>query len=160
MKDKHILVKLSYLFSTGFGSGLVPFAPGTSGSIFAFLIAFSYSFILETPLFIFKLSLAILISLFGFLATEICLQNLSEFEEEDPQSIVVDEIAGYFISILFIPWTPINLLLGLILFRIFDITKPGLIKKIEKAPGGAGIMLDDILAGIVAAFILFLINLF
>lgn len=73
---------------------------------------------------------------------------------KDPARVVVDEAAGMCITLLFVPVALKYLICGLILFRFFDIVKPLYIKKIEKLPGGWGIMLDDVLAGVYANIIL------
>jgi len=72
----------------------------------------------------------------------------------DPNRVVIDEVAGMCISLLFLPVTLKYILLGLVLFRFFDIVKPLFIKKMENLPGGWGIMFDDILAGIYANILL------
>jgi len=76
---------------------------------------------------------------------------------KDNQRIVIDEVAGMCISLLWIPVQLPYLLIAFLLFRFFDIAKPLLIKKVEKLPGGWGVMLDDILAGLYANFLLQLI---
>lgn len=73
---------------------------------------------------------------------------------KDHQRVVIDEVAGMCIALLFIPVTPVNVIVGLLLFRLFDIFKPLLIRKLEKWPGGWGVMFDDILAGIYANIVL------
>jgi len=73
---------------------------------------------------------------------------------KDPARVVIDEVAGMCISLLFIPVALKYVIAALILFRFFDIAKPLYIKKIEKLPGGWGIMLDDVLAGVYANLIL------
>ncbi|MCK9401991.1 MAG: phosphatidylglycerophosphatase A [Chitinophagaceae bacterium] len=65
----------------------------------------------------------------------------------DSSRVVIDEAAGMCISLLFIPVTLSNVLVGLILFRFFDIAKPLFIRKAESLPGGWGVMADDVLAG-------------
>jgi phosphatidylglycerophosphatase A len=67
---------------------------------------------------------------------------------------VIDEVAGMCISLLWIPATPLNIFIGLVLFRFFDILKPLFIRKLEALPGGWGVMFDDVLAGIYANIIL------
>jgi phosphatidylglycerophosphatase A len=67
---------------------------------------------------------------------------------KDHQRVVIDEVAGMCISLLFIPVNVTYVLCGLFLFRLFDITKPFLIRKLELLPGGWGVMADDVLAGI------------
>jgi len=68
---------------------------------------------------------------------------------KDPSSIVIDEIAGMTVTLLGIPLTPFSLILGFLVFRAFDILKPFPIRLLDqKVPGGAGIVLDDVMAGI------------
>jgi phosphatidylglycerophosphatase A len=67
---------------------------------------------------------------------------------KDSYRVVIDEVAGLWVSLLFIPITVPRLLVGLVLFRFFDIVKPLFIRKMEQIPGGAGVMLDDVLAGL------------
>ncbi|GGK72663.1 phosphatidylglycerophosphatase A [Rufibacter glacialis] len=69
---------------------------------------------------------------------------------KDDKKIVIDEVAGMCISLLFVPVTLPNVLGALVLFRFFDIVKPLFIKKMEKLPGGWGVMLDDVLSGVYA----------
>ncbi|MDO7742301.1 MAG: phosphatidylglycerophosphatase A [Pedobacter sp.] len=76
---------------------------------------------------------------------------------KDHNRVVIDEVAGMCITLLWIPVTPLNILLGLILFRFFDIVKPLFIRKLEDLPGGWGVMFDDILAGVYANILLQLI---
>jgi len=67
---------------------------------------------------------------------------------KDSSRIVIDEAAGMCISLLFVPVTWKYLLMGLLLFRFFDIVKPLFIRKMESLPGGWGVMMDDVLAGV------------
>lgn len=67
---------------------------------------------------------------------------------KDSSRVVIDEVAGMMISLLFIPVTIPYMIAGFILFRLLDITKPLLIRKTESLPGGWGVMMDDILAGV------------
>jgi len=73
---------------------------------------------------------------------------------KDPARVVIDEVAGMCISLLFIPVTIKYVIAALILFRFFDIAKPLFIRKLEKLPDGWGIMFDDVLAGIYANVVL------
>jgi phosphatidylglycerophosphatase A len=73
---------------------------------------------------------------------------------KDSYRVVIDEVAGQMITMLFAPITPVFLLIGLILFRFFDIVKPLFIRKMENLPGGTGVMMDDVLAGVYANIIL------
>jgi len=69
---------------------------------------------------------------------------------KDSSRVVIDEVAGQMITLLFIPLTNLNIFIGLILFRFFDILKPMGIRKMEKLPAGTGVMMDDVLAGVYA----------
>jgi phosphatidylglycerophosphatase A len=73
---------------------------------------------------------------------------------KDSYRVVIDEVAGQMVALLFIPLTNTNLLIGLFLFRFFDILKPLGIRKLEKLPAGTGVMMDDVLAGVYANVVL------
>ncbi len=73
---------------------------------------------------------------------------------KDNRRVVIDEVAGMFVTLLWVPISVENILMGLILFRIFDILKPFYINRLEQLPGGWGVMADDLLAGIYANIIL------
>jgi phosphatidylglycerophosphatase A len=73
---------------------------------------------------------------------------------KDSSRVVIDEAAGICISLLFVPVTPVHVLVALLLFRFFDIVKPLFIRRMEKRPGGWGVMLDDVLAGIYSNILL------
>lgn len=72
----------------------------------------------------------------------------------DSSKVVIDEVAGMAISLLFIPVTAVNVVTGFLLFRFFDIAKPLCIKKLERLPGGWGVMMDDMAAGLYSNIIL------
>lgn len=76
---------------------------------------------------------------------------------KDSYRVVIDEVAGQLVTLLFVPIIPLNLVVGLILFRFFDITKPLFIRKMEDLPGGTGVMMDDVLAGVYANIVLHLV---
>ncbi len=73
---------------------------------------------------------------------------------KDHGRVVIDEVAGMCITLLFVPVTIKFVLIGLVLFRFFDILKPLGIRQLEKLPGGWGVMADDVLAGIYANIVL------
>jgi len=141
--------KLKWFILTGFFSGLLPKAPGTWGSLVGVIIAYLIILFFPNPNETILL-LALLFSLMG-------IKLVNEYEENggihDDKRIVIDEIAGVLITIGVLgnlkEDTLIKLFLAFISFRMFDITKPSIIGKVdEKAPGGLGVMGDDILAGI------------
>ena len=73
---------------------------------------------------------------------------------KDNYRVVIDEVAGMWISVLFVPLTGPRLLAGLVLFRFFDMAKPLFIRRMEKLPGGVGVIMDDVLAGVYANVLL------
>lgn len=79
---------------------------------------------------------------------------------KDSSKVVIDEVAGMMITLLFSPLTLTSIIIGLLLFRFFDIAKPLFIRKLEKLPKGWGVMADDILAGIYSFVILKLITIY
>lgn len=136
--------KIILISATWFGAGLIPFAPGTWGSLAALpFAAAAYS----SGLIISCLSLLI-IFLFSIPVSGMASGIMNR---EDPPYIVIDEAAGIFVTLFLIPVSWAGFAAGFILFRIFDIIKPfpvGLIDK--KIKGGAGVVLDDIMAGVYA----------
>lgn len=137
---------LSYLISTFFYLGKLPKAPGTWGSLGALLV---WSFIPESLFFRFiLLSLTLII---GFIA---CGNTLKESDDPDPSFIVIDEVVGLWITLLFVPKTIFLFILGFLLFRLFDILKPSFIYSVQSLKGSWGVMLDDILAGVLSLLVL------
>ena len=135
----------------GFGSGLAPKAPGTFGTLAAIpLYLLLAQFSLATYLVV-----TMLVCLVG---VYICGRAADEVQVHDHPAIVWDEIAGFLLTMLFVPVSALNVVLGFALFRLFDIAKPWPISIADKrVHGGLGIMLDDILAGILACGVLHLI---
>ena len=134
------------LISTFFYLGKLPKAPGTWGSLGALLV---WTLIPETLLF--RSVLLVITLIIGFIACEI---TLKESDDPDPSYIVVDEVVGLWITLLFIPKTMFLFTFGFVLFRLFDILKPSFVYSVQSLKGSLGIMLDDILAGILSLLIL------
>jgi len=133
------------LIFTGLYTGYSPVAPGTAGTVLALLI-----YVLEYYAFgeiSWVVNLAIVV-LFLYPSIRICDSSIDFYKKDDPQEVVIDEIFGYWVSVLFYPFSWKIALLGFIFFRIFDIFKPYPVKNAENLHGGTGIMMDDILAGI------------
>jgi len=78
---------------------------------------------------------------------------------KDSYRVVIDEVSGQMVTLLFVPLTNQNLIIGLVLFRFFDMVKPLGIRKMEDLKGGTGVMMDDVLAGVYANVVLQLILL-
>jgi len=153
-KTKNANFKLSdpiQFLALGFGSGLAPKAPGTFGTLAAIPV-----FLLMSPLSTMNYLIAVLIiSLVGIY---ICGYAAKAAGVHDHPAIVWDEFAGYFITMFMVPISWQSILVGFLLFRIFDIFKPWPISYLDKnCHGGFGIMIDDVLAGLVALGLMHLI---
>lgn len=137
-----------FFLAFGFGSGLLPYAPGTWGTIAAFPL---YLLLALLPV---KAYLIIIFLLF-ILGIFLCNTVSQQLKENDYPGIVWDEIIGYLITMAGAPLGFGWMLLGFILFRLFDIWKPQPIHFIEKhVEGGLGVMIDDLLAAIPALLLL------
>jgi phosphatidylglycerophosphatase A len=134
---------------TGFWVGYIPLAPGTMGTLVGVILYLVLSRILPHPL-----SYAIMIVAFTGLGVWVSKKCESYSKEKDNKVIVIDEIDGFLISMFALPFSFRFILLGFILFRVFDILKPFKIERIQKLPGGWGIMADDIAAGVLANIVL------
>jgi len=138
---------IAKLIATGLGSGYMPVAPGTAGAALATVITY---FIAITASWS---TLNIVLAVLSILFTILGIWSANVLQEEwghDPGKIVVDEMVGIWISMLFIPFSILNLLLAFGLFRLYDIWKPWIVKKAEDLDGGLGVMADDIVAGVFA----------
>ncbi len=145
-----------WLIATWFGCGFSPKAPGTVGAVAAILIAWPLTLMGFGRYSFLWLSLAALYP--AILASGIVAR---ESGRKDPQIVVVDEVLGQWLTLAGAMRLNLgSLLLGLLLFRIFDILKPPPIRLIEQVPGGAGIVLDDMMAGVYAALVLFALGWF
>jgi|TARA_B110000438_G_scaffold116868_1_gene114279 phosphatidylglycerophosphatase A len=129
----------------GFGSGAIPIAPGTAGTLVAVII---YLLLPQISPLIY-VSLLLISFVFG---VWICGKTAQDIGIKDPSGIVWDEFVGYWITMFMAPSGWIWVIIGFVLFRLLDIVKPWPIKWADKQIGGGmGIMLDDVLAGIMAA---------
>lgn len=151
--DPALLRDPVHLLAFGFGAGLSPFAPGTCGTLVAVPIVL---FVMQLG-FAAHLGFALLAMLAGIY---LCGQSARRLGVHDHPGIVWDEITGYTVTMLAAPSDWYWLAGGFVLFRCFDILKPWPIREADHSlPGGLGIMLDDIIAGIFAAAILLAMRL-
>lgn len=141
-----IASSIASLSATVFGVGRLPFAPGTWGSLVALPLGYlAYAFGGVIPVLI----LIDLLFLLGWWASH---RYAADLGESDPGQIVIDEVAGQLIVLAVIPPSLIGYGIAFIAFRAFDILKPWPISWIDhRMHGGLGIMLDDIVAGLIAA---------
>jgi phosphatidylglycerophosphatase A len=148
--------RFSFLIGTWFGCGYSPKAPGTVGSVAAIALAWPLYRIGFNNIGFAALSIAALP--LGIISASVVAR---ETGRKDPQIVVVDEVLGQWLTLG--GALRLNLrsfLFALVLFRAFDILKPPPIRRIEQTPGGAGIVLDDMMAGVYGALVLFLMGWF
>ncbi|MDH5612320.1 MAG: phosphatidylglycerophosphatase A [Gammaproteobacteria bacterium] len=132
----------------GLGSGLSPKAPGTAGTVMTIPL---YLLIQDLPLMVYAL-ITLLITLSGIW---ICSYSARKLGVHDHPAIVIDEVAGFLITMFAAPAGWPWLLAGFVLFRFFDALKPWPISWLDKnVKGGFGIMIDDIAAGLVSMILL------
>lgn len=131
--------RVALLVATAGGVGYTPVAPGTAGSFLALLILWALPF---SPL-----GLALI--LLGVVGIGIWAAGRAErlLGGKDPGPVVIDEVAGMFLSVLLLPRHFVLLLAAFLLFRLFDIVKPFPIRQSQTLSGGLGVMLDDLIAG-------------
>ena len=147
--DPRLMREPVHLIAFGFGAGLSPWAPGTFGTLVAIPIVL---FVMQFG-FAAHLGFALFASVFGIY---VCGESARRLAVHDHPGIVWDEIAGFAFTMLAVPANPYWTVAGFTLFRILDIWKPWPIREADHSlHGGLGIMLDDILAGVFAAAILF-----
>jgi phosphatidylglycerophosphatase A len=137
------MIRLILLLASGFGAGFSPFAPGTAGTLVAIPIELLLSPI-RSP--VYELTLLT----FFFFSSWIAERAQNHWQKKDDQRIVIDEIMGYLLTMLWIPKTLFFISVGFLLFRLLDIVKPFPCRQLEKVRGGFGVVLDDVFAGIYA----------
>ncbi len=126
--------------------GYLPVAPGTWGSLAALIFIAVFKF--SAPVYV-------LVTVFVIAVGTVSAHEVEKpLGRKDPGLIVIDEFAGYLVSMMFLPQSAGYFFSAFILFRIFDILKPPPLKKLQELQGGMGVMLDDIAAGIYTNLIL------
>jgi phosphatidylglycerophosphatase A len=138
--------------ATGFGLGYAPIASGTVGSLGGVLL---YGVLHPLPWPIYLITVVAL----AFLGVWSADRAERIFQKKDCGYIVIDEIVGFMISAFLIPWKWPWLLAAFMLFRIFDVLKPFPLRRAELLPGGVGILLDDVGAGLYTNILLHIIRI-
>lgn len=156
MSDPAVSRKTGWAWAVGtvLGAGLMKPGPGTWGSAIAALLWLAAGATL--PLTPAQLTWLTLAAALGALAIGIPAATVVERESgrEDPQHVVIDEVAGQWIALLHSRVNLSHLLAGFLLFRLFDIVKPWPARRLENLPAGWGIMLDDVAAGVYALLLM------
>jgi len=138
---------LTMLIATWFGSGYLPKAPGTWGSLAA--LPFAWIILTFLPGALPLLAASFVLLIIGIWASAHHSETLGT---HDAGEIVVDEVVGQWIVLAIAPFSPLGWLAAFLLFRFFDVVKPWPISWIDaRVSGGWGIMLDDVVAGLFAA---------
>ena len=142
----------SWLIATFFGVGYLRPGPGTYAAIAMVLLWWGASRVIPSAwLAPVAVAVAIAVTLLGIAPSTVVAR---ESGSEDPGFVVIDEVAGQMIALVGVPPHWKYLLASLILFRVFDIVKPFPLRRLEKLPGGTGIMMDDVGAGLYALVLL------
>jgi phosphatidylglycerophosphatase A len=142
------VLKFAWIIATWFGCGSVPKAPGTMGTIGAIPLYLLVAREGRTGVAV----AALAVTAIGIWAASQVARDLGK---KDPQVVVVDEVAGMLVTMLpmaHVSWRAI--LIGFVLFRLLDITKPWPVRRFEALPGGWGIVMDDVVAGALGACVL------
>jgi phosphatidylglycerophosphatase A len=147
MSVARIASRGAFLVATGLGSGYSPFAPGTAGSLVGLILFWPLAH--RPPLQV--LGATVVLTLVAVLAADHVSRRLGR---KDPGLVVVDEVAGQWVSLLFLPFTPGTAFAGFFLFRLMDVLKPWPARDLEHLPGGWGIVADDLMAGVYANLLL------
>jgi phosphatidylglycerophosphatase A len=143
--------KLIKLLATGFGSGLVPFVPGTMGTLVGVVICL---LCMPMPRILRLLFVLTLLALSFYVAG----QAEKIYQKKDDKRIVIDEIIGLQITMLPVAINVLSLCVGFVLFRVFDILKPFPINNLQRLPGGWGVVIDDVVAGVYAGALMWLLT--
>tara|TARA_B100000965_G_C19553308_1_gene741064 strand:- start:374 stop:811 length:438 start_codon:yes stop_codon:yes gene_type:complete len=138
-------MNLINFFISGFYIGYVKYAPGSLASI----ISIIFFFFIPNIIF-YNIIVLIFLLIVGFYLCFVFSKNSSE---NDPSYIVIDEIIGMYISVFMLPKIIYLYIISFILFRFFDIYKPGIIYKSQRLKYGLGIMIDDVISGILSLLI-------
>ncbi len=137
--------------ATGLGSGLSPLAPGTAGTLVGVVVYLVFSR-LVWPVYLLSAVT------FAFFAVYVSQEAERIYGRKDPSRIVIDEIAGFLVTMFLVAPTLSHIVIGFVLFRVFDIVKPFPIRLCERRfPGGYGVVGDDIVAGAYANIVLLLL---
>ena len=145
-----IIEKAGWLVGTAAGVGLFPVAPATAASLVAVVVYWALPIGGVSPAFLGLVGASLLIGPWA-------CGSLASGADPDPKRAVWDEVAGMWLTCLFLPKTLLWLAAAFLLFRVLDVLKPWPIRQYERLPGGYGIMADDVAAGVLGAAVLNLV---
>jgi phosphatidylglycerophosphatase A len=142
-KEADFAGKTALILASWFGSGLAPVAPGTFGTLAGVPLVLLMGCLGSIQALLFLL-VFIALAVWSAEATRKMLAR------NDPSLVVVDEVAGFLLTLFLMPLSLVHVCIGFLLFRVFDIFKPFPIRNLERLKGGFGIVADDLLAGVYA----------
>ena len=144
----------AFFLATGFGIGLIPYAPGTCGSLLGILFYLALHSL--DLMLIWEL---VIILLFFFLALLACNITLEKFGISDHPELVIDETVAMMLLLITVPASSIWVIIAFLTFRILDIFKPWPISTIDaKIKSGLGVMLDDLVAVLIGGFLIYIVR--
>jgi phosphatidylglycerophosphatase A len=155
-KKKQFKMNTHRIIASGLGTGFIPLAPGTAGSVLGIILFYFFNFFLNSlklqPWAILTLNLLaiIIVILLGVYS----IKKVHKIWKHDAPQIVIDEIAGVWIAVYAMPLEWQYYLLALVLFRFFDIVKPLFIRRFDEMKTSWSVMLDDVLAGIYSLLVI------
>ena len=154
IKLRDVFSHPAFFLSTGFGIGLIPYAPGSWGSLLGilfYLALHSLGWALVREL--------VIILLFFFLALMACNITLDKFGISDHPSLVIDETVAMMLLLITVPTSSIWVIIAFLTFRILDIFKPWPISIIDaKIKSGLGVKLDDLVSALIGGFLIFIVR--
>jgi phosphatidylglycerophosphatase A len=140
------MTAIALALATSLGIGYVPFAPGTFGSAAGLLL---WALLPATPAV--QVGVTGIVFALGVWAAAVTERH---YRTTDPGVVVIDEVLGMLVTLLFNPVTWGGAIVGLLLFRVFDVLKPYPANRLEHLHGGFGVMADDAMAGVYANMVL------
>ncbi|MBF0163646.1 MAG: phosphatidylglycerophosphatase A [Magnetococcales bacterium] len=138
------MLRPPHLLATFFGSGLLPKAPGTWGTLATVPLAY----LSQQAGPVWGWTILCVVCVVGVWSAGVVCR---ETGREDPSEVVIDEVAGFLLTMIDAPHGAMGMVIGFVLFRLFDIFKPWPVNALERLPGGWGVMADDLAAGAYAA---------
>ena len=140
--------RAKFLAATCLGVGLLPGLPGTFASLVGMAVALLTA---AEPLWQWSiLGVAVVLSFWSIPSV------IKSTDNQDPQQVVIDEFCGIMLTFAGLPMTPAAIIAGFVAFRLFDITKPLFVRRLEQLPGALGVLLDDLAAGFLARLVVLL----
>jgi len=141
MRSPSLIANAANALATGFGAGYSPIAPGTAGTLVGLALFWPVSGLGAVA------QLAVLAVMF---AASVASADSTARRTglKDPSIVVIDEVIGIWVSLAWLPWSPAVVVAAFLIFRVLDVVKPPPARGFEALPGGWGIVLDDVMAGI------------